>query len=252
MSMLTLTPSWFPSRADDTAWNKVFREVVFELTAQSEGGLFKLRDLAMRLIARGSRDRLNAESSEEGQSSKIRLAARTTLAGALMLLSPSVDEGETLVSLCELFNALGDLDAGIVAPFLTTEVKHPKSTERQNEFRKSCVRASELLAHAYVGRGKVGKARKMVVERVKARAAVLLLPMSEATLRNWRTEYFAKNDQYAELDHERWRRFVEYHVNEACFPVDGTGPLDKAALEEVACKAYQALAERHLEVLLRI
>ena len=167
------------------------------------------------LLKQGQRD-----FSEATEPEAIRKALQVSLSGLLICAREAIFNDkiaiksgrETLLEpMTLLLEAIKDLDYGVLAPWLAPLPKKPESSIRQREFRKACVRISDLLKESGMNRG---LADKLVMRRLAATAKQLgfrPLDWTDNTIKNWRTKYnqARKDDQAEELEHRLWRMSVD-------------------------------------------
>jgi len=239
---LVMSLSWMPFHADETAWERLFQEVITEIKFDlAEAEMPNYFGLAHRLMLRGDRVFQSATSSEEA-----RLGIKATLSGSMiwvmMCLGGMGTSANILHPLTRLFDSLDDLDSGIVGSFLSTEGMHPRSTTLQRAFRKYAVRSADLLKSAYSGRGKIEQARMEVVQRLGKRAKQLgFEAFTTTTLRNWATAYFSDQSDIESNDRIRWEGYVRSRLQNKLRHITHASPA------EAERKAYRAVAEELFE-----
>lgn len=207
-------PRWFPVfRPQETRWDRNFNEVLRELDI-GDTPIFSReaqRRLALLLAFKGCKvwDTADASKHEER-----REAVQCALAAALIVISISLEESEVelFLPLEELFCALSDIDAGVVAPYLQSQRLHPVATDKQREFKTSCVRVVLLLGKAKLHRS---EARKCVGRRLSAKASTLGLTIGASTLKNWQAAYEKETDPFLIFDRLQWEGIVAQRLRAA-------------------------------------
>ena len=170
------------------------------------------------LLKQGQRD-----FSEATEPEAIRQALQVSLSGLLICAREVIFDDkiarkssrETLLEpMTMLLEAVKDLDCGAVAPWLVPPPKKPERSIRQRQFRKACLRISDLLHESGMTRG---EADRLVMRRLAQTAKQLgFRPWTDITIKNWRTPYnrARKNDQAEELEHCHWRMRVDARVKQ--------------------------------------